>query len=76
MKSKTSNYTHTQYNYPFTLRQLTKEEGGGFLIEFPDLSGCRSDGETIEEAIKNGKDAVACWIAAAKEAGRDIPKPR
>lgn len=62
-------------DYPFTIRQLTQEEGGGFLIEFPDLPGCMSDGETVEEAIDNGKDAVACWIAAAKEAGRDIPKP-
>jgi antitoxin HicB len=34
-----------------------------------------SDGETIEEAIRNGQDAVACWIAAAKESGRTIPKP-
>ena len=62
-------------NYPFILRQLTKEEGGGFLIEFPDLPGCLSDGEAIEEAIKNGQDAVACWIAAAKESGREIPRP-
>lgn len=61
--------------YPFILRQLTEEEGSGFLIEFPDLPGCMSDGETAEEAINNGKDAIACWIAAAKEAGRDIPRP-
>ena len=63
-------------NYPFALSQLTKEEGGGFLIEFPDLPGCMSDGETIEEAMKNGEDAVSCWIAAAKESGRDIPQPK
>lgn len=62
-------------NYPFTLRQLTKEEGGGFLIEFPDLPGCISDGETVEEAIDNGKDAVQCWIKAAKSSGRKIPEP-
>jgi antitoxin HicB len=33
--------------YPFTIRHLSKEEGGGYLIEFPDLPGCMSDGETI-----------------------------
>lgn len=62
-------------DYPFTIRHLSKEDGGGYYIEFPDLPGCNSDGETIEETIKNGMDAVECWIKAAKLAGREIPKP-
>jgi len=52
-------------NYPFLLRKLTEKEGGGFLIEFPDLPGCISDGNTSEEAIENGRDAVKCWLEAA-----------
>ena len=62
-------------DYPFTIRHLTSKEGGGYLIEYPDLPGCMSDGETIEEAINNGRDAIICWLAAAKEAGHNIPKP-
>src|SRR5882724_3888386 len=27
-----------------TIRRLTEDEGGGWLIEFPDLPGCMSDG--------------------------------
>lgn len=61
--------------YPFQIRPLSKEEGGGFLIEFPDLPGCMSDGETVDDAIANGHDAVKCWLLAAKEAGREVPKP-
>ena len=61
--------------YRFAVRPLTEEEGGGYLVEFPDLPGCKSDGETIEEAIANGEDAKRCWIAAMKEAGRPIPRP-
>jgi len=34
-------------DYPFTMRYLSSEDGGGYLIEFPDLPGCISDGETI-----------------------------
>ncbi len=60
-------------DYPFTIRELAPDDGGGFLIEFPDLPGCMSDGETVEEAIANGVDAIECWIAAAKEKGREIP---
>ena len=61
--------------YPFELRPLDKEEGGGWLITYPDLLGCMSDGETPEEAMENGADAVAAWIKAAKKAGREIPEP-
>jgi len=61
--------------YPFTIRHLSKEEGGGFLIEYPDLPGCMSDGETFEEAIENGKDAMRVWMEAAKEMNRAIPSP-
>lgn len=45
-------------DYPFEIRPLTKEEGGGFLISYPDFSDCISDGETPEEAIANGRDAL------------------
>ena len=55
------------------LRPLTEAEGGGYLIEFPDLPGCMSDGDTIEEAIANGEDAKRCWIGAMRDAGRPIP---
>ncbi len=40
----------------------------------PDLPGCMSDGETPEEAIKNGKDALNCWLATCREIGRNIPQ--
>jgi antitoxin HicB len=61
--------------YPFTMRHLSKEEGGGYLIEFPDLPGCMSDGDTLEDTIKNGRDAVKSWLHAAKAIGRSIPIP-
>jgi len=61
--------------YPFEMKPLSAEDGGGWLIIFPDLAGCMSDGETPEEAIENGKDALACWISAHQEAGRKIPRP-
>ena len=61
--------------YQFTIRELDIDDGGGFLIEFPDLPGCMSDGETVEEAIANGADAVKCWITVAKEKGREVPEP-
>jgi antitoxin HicB len=65
----------TRSDYPFRMRPLDDEEGGGWLIEFPDLPGCMSDGDTPEDALRNGADAVECWISAMREAGRPIPPP-
>lgn len=42
------------YDYPFFVRPLNSDEGGGYYIEFTDLPGCISDGDTVEEAIENG----------------------
>lgn len=61
--------------YPFELRPLTEEEGGGWLITFPDLPGCISDGETPAEAMMNGEDALDSWLQTAKEFGDAIPNP-
>lgn len=61
--------------YPFTIRPLLPEEGGGYLIEFPDLPGCMSDGETPEEAMINGKDAMESWLSCARKFQDHIPKP-
>jgi antitoxin HicB len=63
----------TSLKYPFAVSPLSEDEGGGYLIEFPDLPGCMSDGATLEEALRNGVDAVECWIEAMRQAGRPIP---
>ena len=62
--------------YEVDIFPLAASEGGGFGAIAPDLPGCRSDGETPEEALANIYDAIACWIEAAAEAGRAVPQPR
>ena len=59
--------------YPFITSVLLEVEGGGYLIEYPDLPGCVSDGETIQEAIHNGKDAIRSWIETVRAHGDEIP---
>ena len=61
--------------YQFTVRPLSKEEGGGYLVEYPDIAGCMSDGESIEEAIANGREALRDCVAVFRESGRKVPKP-
>jgi antitoxin HicB len=61
--------------YPFTVRPLTAEDGGGYLIEYPDVPGCIADGETPEEAIANGRDALKSALRTLKELDGQIPAP-
>ena len=62
-------------DYPFEVRPLTDEEGGGYLISFPDFAECISDGESVEEAIENGRDALKATIAALKARKLPVPSP-
>jgi len=63
-------------DYEVDIRPLSGEEGGGYVAIAPELPGCRSDGQTPQEALANAYDAIACWIEAAEEMGRQIPQPR
>lgn len=65
----------SKYNYPATIRPLSEEDGGGYLVSFPDLPGCMADGATPEEAFHQAQDAMIGWIKTAKEFGDPIPKP-
>lgn len=59
----------------FEVRPLSAEEGGGYLVTFAELPGCMSDGETVEEAIKNAADAEKEWLMASKEWDKTAEKP-
>ena len=66
---------YKKMEYPSKIERLSPEDGGGYYITYPDLPGCSSDGETIEEVIQMGEDARMCWIDTAYEQGKEIPLP-
>jgi len=41
-----------EFNYKIKIIKLTEEDGGGYLAYVPELPGCMSDGETLEEDFK------------------------
>lgn len=48
---------------------------GGYAIEIPELPGCISQGQTLEEAYKMIQDAKKGWLELAMEDGIEIPEP-
>ena len=57
----------------FEVRPLSAEEGGGYLVEFPDYPGCIADGDTPEQAIAEGSDALRSYLATLDELGHEAP---
>lgn len=56
--------------------ELTPDfEDGGYIASIPELNGCISFGDTIEETLKNIEEAKKEWIIAALEEGIEIPEP-
>jgi len=45
---------------------------GSYCTEVQALPGCFSQGETIDAALRNTKDAVECHLAALREEGQHV----
>ena len=46
---------------------LEPQEEGGYTVYVPSLPGCISEGDTIEEAIKNIKEAIELYLEVLQE---------
>jgi predicted RNase H-like HicB family nuclease len=46
---------------------IHQAEEGGFWSEVPSLSGCFSQGETIDETMQSTKEAIEVHLLALKE---------
>lgn len=46
---------------------LEPSKEGGYAVHVPALKGCHTQGETIEEAMKNAVDAIRTYILTVEE---------
>jgi antitoxin HicB len=53
--------------YPMS---IYPEDDGGYTVIIPDLPGCISQGETLEEAIENINEARELWIETVYYSGK------
>jgi antitoxin HicB len=61
-----------QYFPRCEIRPFTENEGGGYLISFPDLPGVVASGAMPEEAIQRGRDALDVYRSTMRRA--EIPE--
>jgi predicted RNase H-like HicB family nuclease len=56
---------------------IIPEEEGGFTALIPDLPGCITQGDTMEEVVTNIEEARQLWIETVYFSGkRAIPLPQ
>jgi len=53
---------------------LEPQEEGGYTVYVPALPGCVSQGETVEEAMDNIKDAIIVYLESLRERGVNLPQ--
>ena len=51
-----------------------KEEDAGYSVSFPDLDGCFTEGNTLEQAIEMAQEALGLYLASLEERKLIIPK--
>ena len=74
MKKTTKNLDY-YLSLPYSIEIIPDTEEGGFTARYPDLPGCITCAETLEDVITNAKDAKVAWLTVAIEDGIAIPEP-
>lgn len=59
-----------KYVYPAIFEP---ETDGGYSVYFPDLPGCFTEGDTLEEAVEFAKDAIGIYLSELESDGKAFP---
>lgn len=60
---------------PWTYRFEWSDRDKCYIASVAEINGCKTHGETIEEAALMIKDALTCWIETFLENGDAVPEP-
>ena len=57
-----------------TYFMLVHGDGKGLWCEFPDLPGCMTDGDDLDDLMKNAADVLESWLGSVRESGHGLPE--
>lgn len=61
-----------KYIYPAI---FTKEDEGGYSINFPDIPSCYTQGEDVQDGMEMAEDVLALMLFQMEKAGEEAPLP-
>ncbi len=59
--------------YPIAIEPGDKRHAFGVVV--PDLPGCFSAGDTLDEAVENAREAILLWLETVIDDGGAVPEP-
>lgn len=59
---------------PYSIKIIPQEEGG-YFAKVEELRGCMTQGDSLEETLRNIEDAKRGWLTVAIKKGIEIPLP-
>jgi predicted RNase H-like HicB family nuclease len=59
--------------YPIVIEPGDEHSAFGVIV--PDLPGCFSAGDSMDEALAGAEEAAAAWIDATLDSGQPVPPP-
>ena len=59
--------------YIYTATFIPNDDGTKYYCQVPDLPGCITTGDTLDNAIEMITDAASGWLVVAEDEGNDIP---
>ena len=62
-------------NLPYKLEIVPDPDEGGFVARYPELPGCITVGNTIDDVVNNALDAKNEWLQAAIKSNAEIAEP-
>ena len=62
-------------NLNYRVEVVHDKEEGGYALHCPDLAGCITCAETLQQGFEMLEDAKKCWFTACLEDGSPIPEP-
>ena len=59
----------------YRIEIVREEEGSGYVLHCPELTGCITCADTVQQGVEMIEDAKKCWFTACIEDGIPIPEP-
>jgi predicted RNase H-like HicB family nuclease len=56
--------------------EITPGDHGGYVVDYPDLLGCVTQVDDLDDAVPMGREVLTGWLEIALEDGAEIPLPR
>lgn len=59
----------------FVYPAIFHQEDNAYWVEFPDLPGCQSFGDTLPETMAEAQEALAAYVLTLLEQGKPLAQP-